>query len=59
MKKLTPKQVQQEATRLLKSGQMPTLAEVSAAVLEARRNYANQIRRARREARKTFVQKSN
>ena len=51
MKKLTSKQLQREAERLLKAGKMPSLRELSAAVLEVRVNCANQIRRARREAR--------
>jgi len=37
-------------TRLIREGKMPTLQQLTAAVLEARRKYANQIRRARREA---------
>lgn len=38
-----------EIARLQASGQMPTLEQVCAAVLEARRKYSNKIRRARRE----------
>ena len=49
MDKLTQKRLQREAKRLIKAGMMPLLEEVRAAVLEARRKYANQIRRARRE----------
>ena len=51
MSKFTRKQLQREAARLVESGKMPTLAEVCAAVLHARKKYANQIRRARRQAR--------
>lgn len=51
MDKLTQKRLQREAARLIKSGKMPSLEELCAAVLEARKKYANQIRRARREAR--------
>jgi len=42
--------LQREVERLIKSGKMPTFDELCAAVLESRKNYANQIRRARREA---------
>jgi hypothetical protein len=45
------KTFQEEIKRLIVGGRMPTLVELSAAVLEARRTYANQIRRARRERR--------
>jgi hypothetical protein len=52
--------LQRQADRLVKSGQTPTLTELCAAVLEARMKYANQIRRARREAREKVVsRKSN
>jgi len=51
MKNLTQKQLQQEAERLVREGRMPSLQELCAAVLEARKEYANKIRRARREAR--------
>lgn len=43
--------LRQRAAKLVATGKMPSLDEVCAAVLEARRKYANQIRRARREAR--------
>ena len=41
--------MRKEAQRLIDVGKMPTLQALSAAVLEARKLYANQIRRARRE----------
>ena len=47
--KLTQERLQREAERLIKSGKMPSLEDVCAAVLEARKKYSNQIRRARRE----------
>lgn len=49
MDKLREKRLQREAARLIKSGKMPSLDELCAAVLDARKKYANQIRRARRE----------
>ena len=55
MKKLTRNQLQQEAERLIKAGKMPSLRELSAAVLEVRVKYAKLIRRARREAREVLV----
>lgn len=55
MKKLTEKQLQREAAKLIREGRMPSLETLCAAVLEARKKYANQIRRARREARKEVV----
>jgi hypothetical protein len=39
-----------EAERLLREGRMPSLEELSRAVLAARRGYSTKIRRARREA---------
>ena len=48
--KLTQERLQREAEHLIKSGKMPSLEELCAVVLEARKKYANQIRRARREA---------
>jgi vacuolar-type H+-ATPase subunit H len=54
---MNEQQMREEAERLIKSGKMPSLEEVCAAVLEARKKYANQIRRARREAR--ISRKSN
>jgi hypothetical protein len=47
--------LREEAERLIKSGEMPSLEELCAAVLESRKKYANQIRRARREARDKVV----
>jgi hypothetical protein len=47
---MTEEQMRREVERLIKTGKMPTLEELSAAVLEARKKYAPQIRRARREA---------
>jgi hypothetical protein len=55
VKKLTEKQLQREAAKLIREGRMPSLETLCAAVLEARKKYANQIRRARREARKEVV----
>ena len=55
MKKLTEKQLQHEAEKLIREGRMPSLETLCTAVLEARKKYANQIRRARREARKEVV----
>jgi vacuolar-type H+-ATPase subunit H len=39
-----------EAQRLIETGQMPTLAQVLEAVAEARQEYADQIRAARKES---------
>jgi hypothetical protein len=47
--------LQREAERLIKSGKMPTLDELCAAVLDSRKKYATKIRRARREARHKVV----
>ena len=55
MRSISEQQLRREAERLIRSGKMPSLEEVCAAVLEARRKYANQIRRARREAREKVV----
>jgi hypothetical protein len=55
MKKLTQKQLQREAERLIASGKMPALGELCAAVLQTRKKYAAQIRRARREAREKIA----
>lgn len=51
MDKLKQKRLQRESERLVKVGKMPSLEEVCAAVLEARKKYANQIRRAHKDAR--------
>jgi len=48
---MTEEQMRWEVERLIKTRKMPTLEELSAAVLEARKKYANKIRRARRENR--------
>ena len=42
--------LRQRAAKLIATGKMPTLQELAFAILEARKVYANQIRRARREA---------
>jgi hypothetical protein len=51
VKVLCEEELQREAERLIRTGQMPMLDELCAAVLEARKKYAIQIRRARRETR--------
>ena len=55
MDKPTQKRLQQEVERLIKSGNMPSLEEVCAAVLETRKKYRLRILRARREAHGAFV----
>ncbi len=50
VKPLSKRQLRAEAERLLRDGEMPSLSELSQAVLESRKNYAIEIRRARREA---------
>jgi hypothetical protein len=52
---LSEGQLRVEAERLLRSGKMPSLAEVAQAVLESRKKYAVQIRRTRREAQRKIV----
>lgn len=47
---LSEHELRAEAERLVRSGKMPSLAELSQAVLESRKKYAVKIRRARREA---------
>jgi hypothetical protein len=47
--KPTDERMRREIQRLMKAGKMPTLDQLSAAVLEARRKLANKIRRAQRE----------
>jgi hypothetical protein len=42
--------LQRRLKKLVKAGKLPSLEELSAAVLESRKKYANKIRRARREA---------
>jgi hypothetical protein len=43
-------QLRKHAEKLIREGRMPTLEELTAAVLQARQKYAVSIRRARREA---------
>lgn len=50
VKSLSKRQLRTEAERLLLDGEMPSLSELSQAVLESRKIYAIEIRRARREA---------
>ena len=58
--RLSKRILERDAKHLVKSGKMPTLDELCAAVLEVRVKYANQIRRARREAREVVIStKSN
>ena len=45
------KKLQAEAESMVAAGEMPTLEELTAAILEVRREYRLQILRARREAR--------
>ena len=52
---LSERELRAEAERLLRSGKMPSLAELSQAVLESRKKYATKIRRARREAQREIV----
>lgn len=49
--KPTEEQMRREVQRLIKSGKIPTLGELCAAVLDSRRKYVNVIRRAKRESR--------
>jgi len=46
---MTEEQMRREVERLIRTCKMPTLEELSAAVLEARKKYENKIRRACRE----------
>jgi hypothetical protein len=39
------------AAKLIRDGKMPTLERLTAEILRTRRKFANEIRRARREAR--------
>ena len=50
MRLMNEKELQREAERLIKTGQMPSIEKLAAVILETRMKYANQIRRARREA---------
>jgi hypothetical protein len=52
---LSERQLRAEAERLVRSGKMPSLAELSQAVLESRKKYAVKIRLARREALRKVV----
>jgi hypothetical protein len=47
---MTEQQLCKRADKLLREGRMPTLQELSAAILATRRKFAIPIRRARREA---------
>ena len=47
---MTEQQLRKRAEKLIREGKMPTLSELTAAILETRKVYANKIRRARREA---------
>ena len=47
---LPPEALRRRLERLVKEGKLPSLEELSAAVLESRLKYASKIRRARREA---------
>jgi len=51
MRPMNEEQLSKEAERLIESGKMPSLQDLRTVLLEARRRHANQIRRARREAR--------
>jgi hypothetical protein len=46
---MNEQQLRKEAERLIKAGKMPTLGELTQAILSTRRDYASKIRRARRE----------
>jgi hypothetical protein len=52
---VTEQQLRKRAEKLLREGRMPSLAELSQTVLEARKKYGLKIRRARREAREVVV----
>jgi hypothetical protein len=45
---LSPEALRRQLKKLVKEGKLPSLEELSAAVLESRKKYANKIRRARR-----------
>ena len=51
MKILNEQELRDEAARLLREGRMPTPEEFSRMMVEIRREYANKIRRPRRESR--------
>jgi|HubBroStandDraft_2_1064218.scaffolds.fasta_scaffold00513_14 hypothetical protein len=52
---LSEGELRAEAERLVRDGRMPSLADLSQAVLESRKVYAIKIRRARREARRKIA----
>ena len=47
---LSPEALRRQLKKMVEEGTLPSLEELSAAVLESRMKYANKIRRARREA---------
>jgi len=47
---LSEQALRRRLKKLVKAGKLPSLEELSAAVLESRKKYANKIRRARRDA---------
>jgi hypothetical protein len=51
--------LQRKVERLIREGEMPSLEDVCAAILETRKEFANKIRRARREAREKVAVKVN
>jgi hypothetical protein len=55
VKPLSESELRAQAERLVRSGKMPSLAELSQAVLLSRKRYTTKIRRARREAREKKV----
>lgn len=59
MDKLKERALRLEAERLIREGKMPTLDDLCRVILETKKEYANKIRRARREAHGTFVPKPN
>jgi hypothetical protein len=50
VKPLSKRQLRAEAERLVRDGEMPSLAELAQAALQVRQKFATKIRRARREA---------
>ena len=46
---MSEEELRREAEWLIKAGKMPTLDELTRTILSTRREYANKIRRARRE----------
>jgi hypothetical protein len=51
MKKLTPKQLEREAAKLIREGRMPSIEKLAATIVDIRRKYRLDILRARRDAR--------